>query len=91
VKELDVEYRTHLAINWGCTEVINEGKNYDREAGQARSGINLLRGWIRLGKLKVRPIVTYPYRPPVASMLSDDAPLEVKRGDELPTVIREMT
>ena len=45
VKEVDVEYCTHLAINWGCAVEINEVKNYDREAGQARSGINLLRGW----------------------------------------------
>jgi len=30
-----VEYCTHLAINWGCIEKINQGKNYDRKAGQA--------------------------------------------------------
>ena len=46
VKEVDVEYCTHLAINWGCTVVINEDKNYDREAGQARNRVNLSRGWI---------------------------------------------
>jgi hypothetical protein len=36
-KEVDVEYCTHLAINWGCTVEINQEKNYDREAGQARN------------------------------------------------------
>jgi hypothetical protein len=43
VKKVEVEYRTHLAINWGRTEEINQDKNYDREAGQARSGVDLLR------------------------------------------------
>ena len=43
-KKVDVEYFTHLAIDWGCTVDINEDKNYDREAGQARDGVNLSRG-----------------------------------------------
>jgi hypothetical protein len=46
VKKVDVEYCTHLAINWGCTVEINQDKNYDREAGQACNGVNLSRGWI---------------------------------------------
>jgi hypothetical protein len=45
-KNVDVEYSTHLAINWGCVVEINQDKNYDREAGQARNGVDLLRGWI---------------------------------------------
>jgi hypothetical protein len=36
-KKVDVEYCTHLAINWGCTVEINQEKNYDRKAGQARN------------------------------------------------------
>ena len=32
-----MEYCTHLAIYWGCTVEINQGKNYDREAGQTRN------------------------------------------------------
>jgi hypothetical protein len=45
-KKVYVEYCTHLAINWGRIVKINQDKNYDREAGQARSGVNLSRGWI---------------------------------------------
>ena len=36
-KEVNVVYCAHLAINWGYTVDINQDKNYDREAGQARS------------------------------------------------------
>jgi hypothetical protein len=36
-KKIDVEYHTHLAINRGCTVEINQEKNYDRKAGQARN------------------------------------------------------
>ena len=32
VKKVDVEYCTHLAINWGCRVDINQNKNYDCEA-----------------------------------------------------------
>ena len=46
-KKKDVEYCTHLAINWRCIEEFDHGKNYDCEAGQARKGVNLsARGWI---------------------------------------------
>jgi hypothetical protein len=34
VKNVDVEYCTHLAINRGCIVEINQDNNYDREAGQ---------------------------------------------------------
>jgi hypothetical protein len=54
IKRVDGKYCTHLAINWRCTEEIDQGNNYDSKAGQARSGVNLSRGWIRQGKLKVR-------------------------------------
>jgi hypothetical protein len=36
-EKVDVEYCTHLAIDWGCTVETNQNKNYDREAGQTRS------------------------------------------------------
>jgi hypothetical protein len=45
-KRVYVESCTHLAINWGCIEEIDQVKHYDREAGQARNGIKLSRGWI---------------------------------------------
>jgi hypothetical protein len=45
-KKVYKEYCTHLAINWGCIVEINQDKNYDREAGHARNGVNLSRGWI---------------------------------------------
>jgi hypothetical protein len=32
-KKVDVEYCTHLAINWVCIVEINQDKNYDCEAG----------------------------------------------------------
>jgi hypothetical protein len=48
VKKVNVEYCTHLTINWGRAEETNQDKNYDREAGQARSGVDLsARGWIK--------------------------------------------
>jgi hypothetical protein len=43
-KKYNVEYYTHLAINWGCIVEINQIKNYDHEARQARNGVNLSRG-----------------------------------------------
>ncbi len=58
-----VEYCTHLAIVFGCVVEINQDKNYDREAGQARSRVNLSRGWpdgFRLGELEVRPFCHVP-------------------------------
>jgi hypothetical protein len=46
VKKVNVEYCTHLTINWGCIVEFNQNKNYDREAGQARNGVNLSRVWM---------------------------------------------
>jgi hypothetical protein len=46
VENVDVEYRTHLAIHWGCIVETRQDENYDREAGQACNGVNLSRGWI---------------------------------------------
>jgi len=45
-KKWMLEYCTHLAINWGCAVEINQERNYDREAGHARTGVNLFRGSI---------------------------------------------
>ena len=49
-------------------------------------GMDLYKGISNQG-----PIVTYPYRPSIALMSSDDTPLEIKSGDEFPAAIREMT
>jgi hypothetical protein len=54
VKTVDLEYCTHLAINWGCVVEINQETDYYREAGQARNGVDLLRDGFRLGKLMLR-------------------------------------
>jgi len=34
-KKADAECCTHLAVNFGRNAEIDQGKNYDREAGQA--------------------------------------------------------
>jgi hypothetical protein len=51
-KKADAEHCTHLAINFGRTAEIDQGKNYDHEAGQARKGVDLSKGTasVRLGK-----------------------------------------
>ena len=41
VKKVYVGYCTHLAVNWGCPAEINQDMDYDCEAGQARSRVNL--------------------------------------------------
>ncbi len=46
-KKVDAEYCTHLAVNWGRNVEINQGKNYDGEAGQARNGVKLSRASIQ--------------------------------------------
>jgi hypothetical protein len=44
------------------------------------------------GNSKEGPMIaTYPYRPSIASFSSDDTPLEIESGEELPTAIWEMT
>ena len=35
-KRVDSEYCTHLAVNFRSEVKIDQGKDYDREAGQAR-------------------------------------------------------
>ncbi len=45
-KNADVEYCTHLAVNFGCSVETDQGKDYDPEAGQARNGVNLSKGQI---------------------------------------------
>ncbi len=42
----DVEYCTHLAVDFGSAET-DKSENYDREAGQARDGVNLSKGQIQ--------------------------------------------
>jgi len=50
-KKADAELCTHLAVNFGRNAEIDQGKNYDPEAGQARQGVNLskARGQIQTG------------------------------------------
>lgn len=93
VKKMDTEYCTHLAVNFGCNGEVNQGKTYGHEAGQAGNGVDLSKEQIQtiVRKLKVRPIVTYPYRPSIALTSSDDTPLVVKSGDELPPASWKMT
>jgi len=43
-KRADAEYCTDLAVNFGRNAEIDQGKNYDREAGQARNGVDLSKG-----------------------------------------------
>lgn len=66
-------------------------KYYRSKSGQACSRVNLpgadqfrAPGW---GETQIiARITTYPYRPVVGATPSDDTPLVVKSGDELPTV-----
>ena len=44
--KVDIEYCIHLTIDSGPAVEIDQDENYDREAGQARNGVNLSRGWI---------------------------------------------
>jgi hypothetical protein len=43
-KKADAEYCTHLAVNFRRIAEIDQGKNYDREAGQARNRVDLSKG-----------------------------------------------
>jgi hypothetical protein len=46
-KKADAEYCAHLAVDFGRKAEIEYGINYDREAGQARNGIDLSKGQIQ--------------------------------------------
>jgi hypothetical protein len=61
-KKADAEYCTHLAVNFGRDVETDQDINYDREAGQARHGINLSKGKIQtmIGRLEVRPYRNIP-------------------------------
>ncbi len=52
IEKVDAEYRAHLAVNFGRNAEIDEAKNYDREAGQARNGVNLSKGQIQTRELE---------------------------------------
>ena len=43
-KKANAEYCAHLAVDWCRNAEIDQGKNDDREAGQARSGVDLSKG-----------------------------------------------
>jgi hypothetical protein len=40
-EKVDEEYCTYLAVNFGREAEIDQGKNHDSEAGQARNGVDL--------------------------------------------------
>ena len=46
-KRAGTEYCTDLAVDFGRKAEINQGKKYGREAGQARSGVDLTKGDIQ--------------------------------------------
>jgi hypothetical protein len=46
-KKGDAEYCAHLAVKFGCSAEIEEGKRYDHEAGNARNGVDLSKGQIQ--------------------------------------------
>ena len=46
-KKADAEYCAHLAVDFGRTTEIDQGINYDHEAGQARNGVDLSKGQIQ--------------------------------------------
>lgn len=56
VRKVDVEHRTHLAVNSGRTEERDHVEDYSHEGAQARSGVKLFEGTNSdqetLGKLK---------------------------------------
>ena len=87
----DAEYCTHLAVNFGRNAEIGQGENYHQEAGQARNGVDLSKGEIQTRETQSKAlIVTYPYRPSIALMSSENIPLVVKIGEELPAASWKM-
>jgi hypothetical protein len=74
---------THLTVNWGRDIEIDQVKDYGHEGGEARNGVNLSRGLIRLEPLGETQ-KKYPYCPSIWMVSSDDIPLILETGDELP-------
>ena len=82
-KEVEVKYPTHLAVNLGRNVERDQVKDYDREGGPARHQVDLWEEQIQT-EIRSKAIVTYPYRPSIGLTSSDESPLVVKTGDELP-------
>jgi hypothetical protein len=84
-----VGYGTHLTVYWACSIKADHVENYGQKGGQARNEMNLgqvrfdpqLRGGRRRNQ---REKATNPYRPSVGATPSEDIPLIVKVGEELP-------
>jgi len=92
-REVDTRHRTHLTIRWGRYVESNQVPDHNQERGEARKRIKLLKEQIssRVTRRKRErcpmkaPETTDPYRPPVGLTSSDDAPLVIKRSEELPS------
>lgn len=84
-----MKYPTHLAVNFRRNVERDQVKDHDREGGPARHQVDL---WEDQDQTEIRSkaIVTYPYRPSIGLMSSDEPPLVVKTGDELPAVGKMM-
>jgi hypothetical protein len=85
-REVDAKYRTHLAVNFRRNVERDQVKDYDREGGPARDQVDLWEGQIWTEEVQSKAIIAYPYRPPIGLTSSDETPLVVKTGDELPAV-----
>jgi hypothetical protein len=63
-------------------------QGYDDEGGRSHQGVNLTQGNRQSPAHEVipkRPVTTNPYCPTIGGMPSDDTPLKVQSGEELPT------
>ena len=84
---VDAKYCTHFAVNFGLDVERNQVKDHDRERGPTRHKVYLWgRGTILTKDIRSKAIVTYPHRPSIGLTSSDETPLVVKIGDELPAV-----
>ena len=57
-KRAGTEYCTDLAVNFGRKAEIDQGKKYGREAGQARSGVDLTKGEIQTRKIQSNALLS---------------------------------
>jgi hypothetical protein len=85
-REVDAKYRAHLAVNFGRNVERDQVHDYDPEGGPARQKVDLWKEQIQTEAIQKLSIITYPYRPSIGLTSSDETPLVVKTGDELPAV-----
>jgi hypothetical protein len=86
VIEVDVKHCTHLAVNFGRNVERDQGKDYDPKGGPTRNKVYLLTGGTLTEEIQSKAIVTYPYCPSKGLTSSDESPLVVEIGEELPSV-----